>query len=31
MWDSLKIATKDQLKIAMDASKTALEDVLKSR
>lgn len=31
MWDSIKIATKDQLKIAMDASKTALEEVLSNR
>lgn len=31
MWDNLKVATKDQLKIAMDASKTALEEVLNNR
>lgn len=28
MWDSLKVAAKDQLKVAMDASKVALEDIL---
>lgn len=31
MWDSLKVAAKDQLKLTMEASKTALEDILKTR
>lgn len=28
MWDNLKVAAKDQLKITMDASKVALEEIL---
>jgi len=31
MWDSLKVAAKDQLAITMEASKVALEEILKTR
>lgn len=31
MWDSLKVITAEQAKVAMDASKVALENILESR